>query len=519
MPVWNRAETVGRAIESALAQSFTDFELIIVDDGSTDAIDVAIAPYISSEKIRFLRQAHLGVSAARNKGLQSAAGKFIAYLDSDNLWRKDFLARMNEALSDGQYDGAYCLAKRFKKNRNGNVVHDGIIGREYSFRGLIKSNFIDLNAFVHTKKIADTIGGFDEGLKRLTDWDLIIRIAAWGAILHVPEVLVDYYYRVEKNAISVGEDIIKPNKLIRTRYPAVHEPLTVIHNAVKYIWHNLPDYKYRNHWLTLHKNIVNKDGCRPFCTPSVIQIEPVNTRIGAAGQEKTELTPRQMRFKEFCKIVDGVKDHGMLLVIKDRDGSLLDPDLPEMVHYAAEKGLRTALSTYTPLIDNDKLLKEILISDLSTLTVNIDPFRSCASPESKRKTTPMETLRDLQKTLELKGETRSQTVINLCVTAGKQDRYRAKKMKKYAKHLGVDIFSVMAADNSIHDGNTSHCEELYNKDYFLVNYNHDLENKSYVSIDFREGWGIKARAAKVYGNLLGIAKSISWRVKLLAKIS
>ncbi len=97
MPVWNRSNVVGRAIKSVLAQTCKDFELIVIDDGSDDAINDVVSPFLS-DKVKYYRTEHRGVSAARNLGVRKAAGELIAYLDSDNVWHSGFLARMKENL-------------------------------------------------------------------------------------------------------------------------------------------------------------------------------------------------------------------------------------------------------------------------------------------------------------------------------------------------------------------------------------------------------------------------------------
>jgi glycosyltransferase involved in cell wall biosynthesis len=99
MPVWNRSHRVGKAIESVLAQTFQDLELMIVDDGSDDGLEEAVRPYLGP-KVRYLHIPHQGVSAARNAGIRATTGRFIAYLDSDNTWRPNFLEKMKAALDN-----------------------------------------------------------------------------------------------------------------------------------------------------------------------------------------------------------------------------------------------------------------------------------------------------------------------------------------------------------------------------------------------------------------------------------
>jgi glycosyltransferase involved in cell wall biosynthesis len=91
MPFWNRANVVTNAIKSVLSQTFDDYELLIVDDGSEDGSKRVVEPYLS-EKITYFRIPHSGVSTARNYALTRARGDYIAYLDSDNVWRRNIFS-------------------------------------------------------------------------------------------------------------------------------------------------------------------------------------------------------------------------------------------------------------------------------------------------------------------------------------------------------------------------------------------------------------------------------------------
>ena len=102
IPVYNRRELIGRAIDSVLAQSWADFELIIVDDGSDDGTAEHVEERYGDEpRVRLLKQAtNCGVSAARNAGIESAVGDWLAFLDSDDEWRPEKLERQEQALID-----------------------------------------------------------------------------------------------------------------------------------------------------------------------------------------------------------------------------------------------------------------------------------------------------------------------------------------------------------------------------------------------------------------------------------
>ena len=175
MPTWNREKVVAEAILSALNQSYPPAEVIVVDDGSEDrtceVLQERFSQQIAAGQLRILRQTHKGVGAARNAGLASANGDLVAYLDSDNTWHRDYLLIM--AAIFAECDGiatAYAALRCHALDE-----HSTFIGAtRYDRRTLLDENFIDLNVFMHRRFIYLQNGGFDESLRRLAVWDLII---------------------------------------------------------------------------------------------------------------------------------------------------------------------------------------------------------------------------------------------------------------------------------------------------------------------------------------------------------
>lgn len=219
MPIWNRADIAPRAITSILGQTYPNYELILIDDGSDDDLEEAVSPYLS-EKVIFYRIPHSGISAARNFGLKHANGDYIAYLDSDNTWFPQFLSEMRGALNNGDESKkvAYCRYNLYKKIPIINkIVLRGVKGKEFNFENLLWKNYIDLNTFVHARECIETVGFFDETLKRLVDWDFIIRITALYEPLFVPEILVNYYLNICDNSISGNERYTIAFKKVREK--------------------------------------------------------------------------------------------------------------------------------------------------------------------------------------------------------------------------------------------------------------------------------------------------------------
>jgi len=189
LPTRNRARFVGDAIASVQAQHFTDWELIIVDDGSTDDTAAAMAPYLGDKRIRYLPgQAH-GVSAARNRGLEHARGAFIAYLDSDNIWYPGFLAAAVGTLAS---EPAVNLVYGVLVTDSHQLDGTRLLWEAFDHERLMCANYIDMNVIVHRKSLIERYGVFDESLARLNDWDLVLRYTEHDPARPLPELAARY---------------------------------------------------------------------------------------------------------------------------------------------------------------------------------------------------------------------------------------------------------------------------------------------------------------------------------------
>jgi glycosyltransferase involved in cell wall biosynthesis len=176
MPVWNRLQVVGAAIDSILRQSYLPFEILIMDDGSSDGsadyIADSYADEIASGIIKLFRQSNQGMAKSRNTLLTEVTGELVAYLDSDNIWRPDYLKVMASLFTGSDaLDVAYCGLRVI--NRDAGITFQR--SQRFDRRELLDTNFIDVNVVMHRLRMFETHGGFSEELTRLTDWDLMLR--------------------------------------------------------------------------------------------------------------------------------------------------------------------------------------------------------------------------------------------------------------------------------------------------------------------------------------------------------
>lgn len=200
MPTRNRAYCIAAAIDSLLAQTHGNFELVIVDDGSTDNTQQLVCQQysdaIASGQIIYVRnEIGSGVCMARNIGLSRSSRDWIAYLDSDNTVRPEFLDTFAQAIVRNLRTQTFYA--NFKVNGT-----DKIVGRGFDLKELVLHNFIDIGVFCHSRTCYKMLGGFDSELKRLVDWELILRYAKKFPPVHLPVVLMDYCDRDSDERIT-----------------------------------------------------------------------------------------------------------------------------------------------------------------------------------------------------------------------------------------------------------------------------------------------------------------------------
>jgi glycosyltransferase involved in cell wall biosynthesis len=207
IPTYNRERFVVPAIESVLRQSFSDRELIVVDDGSTDITQLRLARF--QNQIRYVCQANAGPGAARNTGIQVSAGEWLAFLDSDDEWTTEYLARQFQHLesrpeiclqtTDCRFYGKDGQVRSFF-DMNG--VAAILADRDYllpsdPFSFVLRHSPWQLGSTVMRRDAINRAGWFDESLRISEDLDLLARVALQGPFGIVRENLVNIHRREE----------------------------------------------------------------------------------------------------------------------------------------------------------------------------------------------------------------------------------------------------------------------------------------------------------------------------------
>ncbi len=178
MPVFNGESFIEAAIESVFAQTFRDFELIVVDDGSTDATLAILDAY--GDRIRVLHQTNAGHAAARNAAARIATGQWIAMIDADDIWHPEKLER--QLALAGEAEVIYTAARNFEDSSR---VEDTTFSHGQCpcgdiFEELLLDNFITHSSIIMRRDAFLNVSGYDESLRTTCDWDLWLRMASSG---------------------------------------------------------------------------------------------------------------------------------------------------------------------------------------------------------------------------------------------------------------------------------------------------------------------------------------------------
>lgn len=233
IPTYNREDTIAEAAMSVLEQSFQDLELVIVDDHSSDATLQKVFE-LNDPRIVVSENPKKGVSSARNHGVDiSRPSQWIAFHDSDDVWLPTKLERQLARLEGSDFVAAYCgmvvktdvspdspIQKRYPNEKN--VPLEGNI-----LPSLLKNSFISTQMLVVRRDIFAEVGGFDEKLNALVDWELMIRVAQRGPVAFVDEDLV--VQRMSPNSITnsrgkrtiAQEYIFQKHKDLLSKYPDI----------------------------------------------------------------------------------------------------------------------------------------------------------------------------------------------------------------------------------------------------------------------------------------------------------
>ena len=242
MPAYNSEKYIGKSIESVLAQDYEKFELIIVDDGSKDGSKSIVEQYAKNDiRIKLLEQANQGVSAARNKGLDTATGEYVAFLDSDDLWDADNLSVMVQA-AECTKSGLVCASMDII-NADGTRQKANTAYKDGELMDFVTNNneirfFWGIGSVIIRRDILEKYHiRFDEGIAIMEDIGFYIKIFAVTNLKSVPRVMA-HYCKHENSATTAAYN---PHKW--------EGSVEIFRHAEEYI------KKYRLEWIEKYQKI------------------------------------------------------------------------------------------------------------------------------------------------------------------------------------------------------------------------------------------------------------------------
>lgn len=197
IPLFNRVALIRRTLDSVIAQTLQDYEIIVVDDGSTDG-SADFVQSLNLDRLRLIRNSqNRGAAAARNIGISAASGRWIAFLDSDDFWEPNKLARQLDALAGAPPEFMACATDFYLWHQGRKKhVHLGISPGQFKIEIRFGCAISPGSTLLVMRDAFQKVGPFDEALRRLEDWDWLLRYVDHGDIIFVPEPLAHVHHNL-----------------------------------------------------------------------------------------------------------------------------------------------------------------------------------------------------------------------------------------------------------------------------------------------------------------------------------
>lgn len=255
VPTFNRAQLVIEALKSLLNQTYKKFEIIVIDDYSTDNTAELISNINDDRICYFCLSKNQGAPAARNIGLKKANGQLIAFLDSDDQWVSTKLEKQVAFFEREQHIGLVYTGIKFINNQYERTLVPKVRG-DIS-KSILKKNYVGPTSSVLIKKeLIDEVGGFDITLTSCQDWDLFIRIGQICEIDYIAEPLVLYFEHEGTRISTNSKAVVKGHLKIHSKYRRLIKALSKKEKQKHFL--NLGKIMFKASLLTVDKNIVEK---------------------------------------------------------------------------------------------------------------------------------------------------------------------------------------------------------------------------------------------------------------------
>lgn len=235
IPAYHAQDFIGQTIESVIKQSYPNWEMLIVDDGSTDGTREVVEKYLADSRIKYLYQENQERAAARNLGIRHACGKYIAFLDADDLWLPAKLS-LQVAYLNQHAEVGLCFTHHNLINSQGlplgRQAINFVSGPDQFYR-LLTGNFIPNSTVIVPRFVLDKVGLFDESLPAFgsEDWDMWLRIARFHPIHFMDQPLI--LYRVHKSNTSLERMRLSAEAVLQKVFADPTLPVSVVKNKAQ----------------------------------------------------------------------------------------------------------------------------------------------------------------------------------------------------------------------------------------------------------------------------------------------
>jgi glycosyltransferase involved in cell wall biosynthesis len=205
---YNYGKYISDCLNSILKQKYQNYEVVIIDDGSTDNTEKVVSPYLENQKIKYCKQENMGQAGAKNNGIRNSTGEFIAFLDADDMWADNMLEKEMALFSDKRIGVVYSRV-RFINEKNKEVIiksnNKYLLPRSGNITSyLLFENIVTFSSSIVRKECLDKCGYFDESFKMGIDWDLWLRISTKYQFSYVNEPLL--IYRIHSTQMSKNHE-------------------------------------------------------------------------------------------------------------------------------------------------------------------------------------------------------------------------------------------------------------------------------------------------------------------------
>ena len=292
IPSYNCAAYVQKAIESVLAQTYTDHEIIVVDDGSTDQTAAVVQPYL--DRIRYIYQANKGLPSARNTGIRASTGSLIALLDADDSWLPEKLTKQVPLFADPEIAIVYsdfCVEYADGRFLASYLSERPLAGEGYVLDNYLRSRFLFPSTMLLRRSAVEAAGLFDEEMLAAEDIELFARICLRWKVKRVDEVLMvrtEGANNITANGSKMNDYTIRAFQKILAREPDLpRSTSTVLHQELgrQHWWRAYARYKSgrlntarQDLWSAMRHDSSNVRQCLPLLIASWLP-SPVVRRL------------------------------------------------------------------------------------------------------------------------------------------------------------------------------------------------------------------------------------------------